>query len=165
MHDDLHIIEPGQGIGGVRFGDNTEQLQKRLGLPDEIEDAGQAATFWRYSMLKLEFAFQSADWPLATLNKRLVNFMTRHPATTLWGKRIIQRSKDELLDMFRERGCRSFSESHEVVGPISYTTVRLEQLHVVLDFGDGLLRGILWATRNFNGENHGPGEPAIPHKW
>lgn len=152
MHEDLFTIEPGQGIGGVKFGDSTEQLQERLGLADEIEDVGQSATFWRYGLLKLEFGFQSADWPLVTLNNRLVNFMSRHPATTLWGKQIIKCPKDEVLDIFREHGCGGFAESDEVVGPIHYTTVRVEQLHVVLDFGDGLLKSILWATRNCNGE-------------
>ena len=148
MQNPLYNIEPGQGIGNVKFGDSTEQLQKLFGLPDEIENLDQATTIWRYSLLKLEFAFLSADWPLATLNKRLVNFMARHPATTLWGKQIIGRPKDEVLDMFRQHGCGSFAESDENVGPISYTTVRLEQLHVVLDFSDGLLKSVLWATRN-----------------
>lgn len=160
----MYTIEPGQGIGSVKFGDSTEQLQKLFGSPDEIEDLDQATAIWRYSVLKLEFAFLSADWPLATLNKRLVDFMTRHPATTLWGKRIIGRPKDEVLNMFIERGCGSLAESGEVAGPISYRTVRFEQLHVVLDFSDGLLRGVLWATRNCDGQNQAPDEPAVPHK-
>jgi hypothetical protein len=164
MQDALYRIEPGQGIGSVKFGDSTEQLQKLFGLPDEIEDLDQATTFWRYSVLKLRFAFQSGDWPFATLDKRLVHFMTTHPATTLWGKRIIGRPKDEVFDMFREHGCGSFAESDEVVGPISYRTVRLEQLHLVLDFSDGLLKGVLWATRNCDGQNHAPDEPVVPRK-
>ncbi len=82
------------------------------------------------------------------MSKRVVDFMTRHPATTLWGKRIIRRPENEILDLFREHGCGSFTVSDELLGPLKYKTYRIEQLHVVLDFSDGLLRGLLWATRN-----------------
>ena len=144
MEEALHRIEPGQGIGNVKFGDSTEQVQKYLGSPDVTDNLDQSTTLWNYRSLRLEIAFQSADWPSAAMNKYVVQFMTRHPATMLWGKQIIGRHENEVLDIFRENGCRSFAVSDEVVGPFNYRTFRLEQLHVVLDFRDGLLRGVLW---------------------
>jgi hypothetical protein len=147
MQDALYRIEPGQGIGGIKFGDSAEQLQKILGPPDEIDNVDEATAFWCYSALKLRFLFLSADWPEGTMSKHLVHFMTRHPATTLWGKRIIGLPKDEVLEMFKERCFGSFVEFDEFVGRLSYRIVRLEQLPVVLDFSEGLLKGFLWGTR------------------
>ena len=161
MDEALHRIEPGQGIGSVRFGDSPEQVQGHLGPPEEIENLDQATMFWRYSALKLQFAFLSADWPSAAMDKRVVDFMTRHRATTLWGKRIIGRPENEVLDMFRERGCGSFTVSEETLGPLKYRIYRLEQLHVVLDFGDGMLRGLLWASRKHDDGITAPDESAL----
>lgn len=148
MDNPLYRIEPNEGIGDVRFGDSTERLQNLLGSPDEIENFDQATTYWRYRVLKLRFAFLTADWPSTNQYKRLAHFMTRHSETTLWGKRIIGRPKNQVLRLFGERGCTDFAESEEIMESISYTTVRLEQLHVVLDFSQGLLQGLLWATRD-----------------
>src|SRR5215212_6559038 len=97
----LHRIEPGHGIGSVRFGDSPEQVRKHLGFPDEIDTLDDLTMFLRYSALKLSLAFYAVDWP--STSKRLVHFMTRHPNTRLWRKKVIGRPENEVLEMFRER--------------------------------------------------------------
>jgi hypothetical protein len=143
MAQSLHRIDICHGIGDVRFGDSTKQVQTRLGYPDEIDNLGESTTLWNYRVLKFEIAFQSADWPFTSADKRVVQFLTRNPMTTLWAKPIIGAHETEVLRVFREHGYNRVTISSDIVGPFNYRTFQLHQLPIVLDFRDGVLRSVL----------------------
>jgi hypothetical protein len=148
----------------VEFGATTQQVQNQLGLPDETENLDQSTTLWCYKLLKLEIAFQSADWPSADMEKHVVQFVTRHPAITLWGEQIIGRHEAEVLGIFREHGFGSPSVSEEAIGQFSFKTFRFQNLSVVLDFRDGLLRSVLCRDPKSADGNRAADGSAVPRK-
>ncbi|HEX3626754.1 MAG TPA: hypothetical protein VH280_15185 [Verrucomicrobiae bacterium] len=136
-------IDPKTGVGFVKFGDKSEQVRRHLGRPDEIESLDEAIVFWHYRDLKLDITFRSEDWPFATMEKRVLHFLTRHTSTTIWGRRIIGIPEMKVLDIFRDNGIASPSVSDETQGSFKYRTFRFEKPRIVLEFRNGLLLSIL----------------------
>jgi hypothetical protein len=143
MEEKLFKIEPGEGIGYIRFRDSIDQVRRLLGRPDKNDDFDEVTTFWSYKTLKLQIALISVDWPLATMEKQVDNFLVGHPATTIWGRRIIGNSEAEVLGILAEKGFIHYSVSDETQGSFKYRKYRFEKQRILLDFRNGLLLSIL----------------------
>lgn len=146
-----HTIEIAQGLGGIRFGCSTEDVQRRLGPPDEREilDPGpNSIEIWYYSSQKLHIGFRESDCGSAELTEKRMGvdqLTTRHPDAELWGTRIIGRKQDEVLELFKQQGYEAFVEcddAHDAL--LGYKSLRMENFRVTLDFRYGLLKCVLW---------------------
>lgn len=145
-----YSIEIMKGLERIEFGVATEDVQLRLGPPDETEilDPDTKSTeLWYYCNLRLQIIFQSPDWdsPAGTKAiKRIVQLSTSHPASTLWGTKVIGRTKDEMLRLFAEHGYVGFIDSKDSDDTSRYKSLRMESIRVTLDFRNGLLWSVLW---------------------
>jgi hypothetical protein len=145
-----YCIEIKKGIGIIEFGLSTDDVEQYLGLPNEteiVDPATESTVMWYYRKLKLQIIFQRPDWPSAAPTKepkRIVQLVTTHPAATLWGTKIVGRTKDQVLDLFGERGHVNFIDSTDPRDTLGYKSIRMESIRVTLDFRDNLLCSILW---------------------
>lgn len=149
-----HSVEITDGLGEIKFGFTTGDVERRLGAPDEAEtlDSGtESAVMWFYAEERLQIIFQKSATDEAM---RITQLTTSHPAATLWGSRIIARRESEVLALFKTHGYEDFTASDESVGTQSYKSFRIENLRVTLDFRDGLLQHILWGEVE--------SQPAVP---
>lgn len=139
-----HTVEIGKGLGEIEFGFSTDDVQRRLGKPDEAEtlDPGTESTvMWFYVNKRLQIIFQT----LATNEIKCVTQLTSsHPAATLWGERIIGCPENEILALFKAHNYEGFTVASETVGEQRYKSLRQESSRISLDFRDGVLQHILW---------------------
>jgi hypothetical protein len=147
-----HAIEIERGLGNIRFGSSTQDVRQWLGAPDETEtlDPGTESTvMWYYAREKLQIIFQRPVSPPAwdSVSERIVQLTTNHPATTLWGTKIIGRTEDDVLTLFRKQGYTDFIVCGCPGDTSAYKSLRIDSVRVSLGFQDGLLRFILWGHK------------------
>ncbi len=144
-------IQIAQGLGVIKFGFTTEDMQRYLGTPDEVEtlDPGtDSAVMWYYVGQKLQIIFQKSATDGAM---SITQLTTSHPTATLWGTRIIGRPENEVLALFKAHGREEFTEWEESPDAPSYKSFRMENLRVTLDFRNGLLQRVLWGSLDVSG--------------
>jgi hypothetical protein len=142
-------IEPAEGLGDIKFGFTTEDVQRYLGPPDETEIVGPTAALWYYARVRLQLIFQSDFFEsAATIGEpmRITQFVTSSPAVTLAGMNIIGKTEIEVLKFLSERGYEGFVQWD--ISPVleGYKTLRLEGMRIGLNFQDGLLNSMLWGA-------------------
>lgn len=124
MSNQISTIEPGKGLGIIRFGITREQLKEILGEPEETDlfylDEGEksASESWYYDKIGLSFSFEAEqNWKLITIEADADN-------VTLNGQQIIGISKSELYtllekmnidDIYEEATPMEEAETHELV--------------------------------------------------
>ena len=92
-------IEPGAGLGDLKFGLSTEAVHSHLGGPDESEfmDAEtRDVAIWYYERLRLQIIFEKLDCGQHCATQ----FTTSYPSATLWGLNVVGRTEDEVLTLF-----------------------------------------------------------------
>lgn len=85
------IIEPATGTNLISFGVSESFATKNLGVPDKVYLNDQNACRLQYNDLKMELAFDSENQ--SQLNKITVY----HPDAELFGRRLIGRKQNEVL--------------------------------------------------------------------
>lgn len=106
-------IEPGHGLGRLRFGATPEATRVYLGQPDDVDESilnsGRwSSCGWYYRKLRLDVLFQSCDLfgrtaaPDSLL--RLVLFTTSSAKITLWGRRVMGLPEKDIRRLFAEHG-------------------------------------------------------------
>jgi hypothetical protein len=144
------VIRITQGLGAIKFGMAMEEVRQCLGNPDEVEilDENESVIMWAYTNHKLQVLFQTFHCEPASSEelRRVTQLTTRHPDALLWETKIIGRSENDVLGLFRAQGYDGFVREEEPVGSLTYTSYRLNSSRVSLDFRDGLLRFILWGS-------------------
>jgi len=141
-----HSIELARGLGNIKFGLTTQDVQRSLGAPDEAEtlDPGtDSAVMWYYADQKLQIVFQKSTTDEAM---RLIQITTGHPRATLWGARIIGRPENAVLALFKAHGHEGVIKCDKSVGAQKYKSFRLESLRVTLDFSWWSASAILWGV-------------------
>jgi hypothetical protein len=145
-----HCIEINRGLGPIQFGLSIDEVRGRLGQPDEteiVDPATQSTKLLYYSELRLQIIFQSPDGNPPTVPKEvksIVQLATSHPASILWGTKIIGRTEDEILRLFGEHGYAGFIDTRDTDDASRYKSLRMESIRVTLGFRNGLLWSVLW---------------------
>ena len=76
MNQNIQEINPGEGLGDIRFGWTREKLEEFLGAPDEKDayttpvnnDEEAASESWHYDNLELSVSFEEEDeWRLSAI--------------------------------------------------------------------------------------------------
>ena len=147
-------IEITEGLGHLKFGFTTADVERDLGSPNETEtfhSETDSPVMWYYANQKLQIIFQSSVCGSAAATgevKRITQFTTSHPATTLWGKKMIGLRENEVLALFAERGYHGFVEWDDSLKIPGYKSLRMQDIRVTLAFQDGVLECVLWGSLN-----------------
>lgn len=105
-------IKPGIGLSGLLFGATMSDAEKRFGKAEEVEllddiDDCQA-TVWHYwaSGFTLFFDEQNQQY----FNCAEID----NPQTLLWGQAIFNLNEEQIIDLFKSKGIKSYeTEVHE----------------------------------------------------
>src|SRR6266496_639358 len=129
-----HSVEIAKGLGSIKFGFSTKDVEGCLGVPDEteiVDPETDVSELWLYKSLKLQILFLRSSFYSAEVAddlKHVVQLSSRNPATTLWGERIIGRPQSEVLTLFKARGYEAFVERNETLPTSGYKALRLESI-------------------------------------
>lgn len=98
MTTKLQEINPGRGLGQIKFGMTTDQVKAIIGEPDETEtfayesEEGEMSETWHYDELEISISFDEEE------NWRLVSIAISAPEATLKGQRLIGLEREELIE-------------------------------------------------------------------
>ncbi len=132
-------IEPLKGYGELTFGMPIDDLVEVLGQPtnqEEIESAYEDDS--HVVVLDYEDNDFSAYFEGDAVMK-LTNFYTFNENSVLYGAKIFDLNKDELIELMKQNGFETYIEDKEDGDCISY-----EELNIDFYFDDNQLVEVFW---------------------
>jgi hypothetical protein len=104
--ENLFEINLGTGLSSIGFGATKEEVEARLGKPEQIENVDeiidQPTTVWHYKKNNISLFFDEKK------TKKFVSVDIENKKSLLWGEKIFELSEDEIVIMFRGRGMYLF---------------------------------------------------------
>ncbi|KXK37669.1 MAG: hypothetical protein J5I52_06590 [Saprospiraceae bacterium] len=109
MIRNIREIEPGVGVGGIKFGMTKDEVKVVLGRPDEIDhmpdedgNPNEQLDAWYYDEDEISLAFDELyEW-------RLVSVSVSHPDAVLYGMDIMGAEKTTVLDALSQRNITEY---------------------------------------------------------
>lgn len=105
----------GSGVGPIVFGMTQEEVQEILGYPDKSsENAKPSSITITYNDIMMKFGFDQDE------NCKLYDIEIANPITTLFGQRVIGKTKQEILSLLDQNGYfEHIEEDYEKFGTIT----------------------------------------------
>ncbi len=143
------IIKPLEGLGDLKFGANKEDVESYLGKPqntevlDLEENDLSDAIVWNYDDQGISVFFEK------DLDSLLTCFDIRNDKVVLFGKKVFDLKKEQIIDLMNENGFTDIESEDEDWGE-----QRLSFNDAVVDFyfDDQTLTSISWSV--FMDENN-----------
>ena len=132
-------IEPLKGYGDLSFGMPLDDVVRALGQPtvhEEIDPAyedGNHIFVLDYEDLDCSFYFEGDT------EQRLTNFYTLNGKSELFGAKIFDLNKDEIVELMKQNGYDDYVEDTEDGDCISY-----DELNLDFYFDDNQLVEVFW---------------------
>lgn len=106
-------IKPLQGYGEIPFGMTLDDAVKLLNMPDfyeelsDMEETGNRSIYYEYDSLATNIYFEG-------ITKSVVAcFETENQEATLYGKKVFDLTKDEVIKMMQAQGYKELEEEVE----------------------------------------------------
>ena len=106
-------IMPLKGYGEIPFGMTLDETVKMLNMPDfyeelnDMEETGNRSIFYEYDELLTNIYFEG-------ITKSVVAcFETENEAATLFGKKVFDLNKDEVVKLMKDNGFKELEEENE----------------------------------------------------
>lgn len=106
-------IMPLKGYGEIPFGMSIDDTVKILNMPDfyeelsDMEETGNRSIFYEYEGIQTNIYFEG-------ITKSVVAcFETMNEAATLYGKKVFDLGKDEVVKLMKEQGFKELEEENE----------------------------------------------------
>lgn len=126
-----------KGFGDLQFGLSVKQVMETVGEPDQVEQIGEdvemPTTVLHYDNLQMSLFFDTAP------EEHLVCIDVENPEATLFGEKIIGKSRKEVLELMKRGGFDDACEETEAWGE---ERVGFEDCSVDFYFDDGLLESL-----------------------
>lgn len=119
-------IEPLKGYGELQFGMLIDDVVEVLGQPtnqEEIESAYEDDS--HVVVLDYEDNDFSAYFE-GDSSMKLTNFYTFNEKSELFGAKIFDLNKDEIIELLKQNGCEDYIEDHEDGDCISFDELNLD---------------------------------------
>ncbi len=137
------VIKPLTGLGKVKFGSTKQDVENYLGKPSETdvieveEEEVSDAIVWNYDEQGLSVFFEK------DLNEQLTCFDSNNYDVTLFGKKIFDLKKEDIIELMRENGFTDIESGDEDWGEY-----RLSFNDAVMDFyfDDKTLVSVSWGV-------------------
>lgn len=133
------IIEPLKGYGELSFGMPIDNVVELLGQPnnqEEIESAYEEDS----NVVVLDYDDHDFSAYFEGENtKKLSNFYTFNEKTVLFGAKIFDLNKDEIVELMKQNGFDDYFEDKEDGDCITY-----EELNLDFYFDDNQLVEVFW---------------------
>ncbi len=109
-------IRLGKGLGKIKFGLTMEEVEKLIGEPEEIEESDEDDEFeheaWNYWEDGYSLYFDKED------DYKLSCIETANREVQLWGERIFEMSKDQVVRLFADNDITNPEEEETETGEI-----------------------------------------------
>ena len=104
---------PLKGYGEIPFGMTLDETVKLLNMPDfyeelsDMEETGNRSIFYEYDDIQTNIYFEG-------ITKSVVAcFETENVEATLYGKKVLDLSKDEIIQLMKAQGFKELEEETE----------------------------------------------------
>ncbi len=104
---------PLKGYGEIPFGMTLDETVKLLNMPDfyeelsDMEETGNRSIYYEYAELQTNIYFEG-------ITKSVVAcFETENKSATLYGKKIFDLKKDQVIDLMKANGFKEMEEETE----------------------------------------------------
>ena len=106
-------IMPLKGYGEIPFGMTLDETVKLLNMPDfyvelnDMEETGNRSIYYEYDELQTNIYFEGITKSVAAC------FETENKAATLYGKKVFELKKDEVIELMKANGFNDLEEETE----------------------------------------------------
>ena len=107
------VIEPLKGFGDIPFGMALDDAVKLLGAPvfyeelNDIEEMGNRSIFYEYDEMETNIYFEGITKSVAAC------FETENHDAVLYGTKVMDLSRAEVIELMRENGFKELEEEDE----------------------------------------------------
>ncbi len=146
MSTELMEVIAGQGLGGIKFGMQREDVKAILGDPDEIEifnfeeDEEILNESWHYDELNISLSFdQEEDW-------KLVNLAVSGEEYKLGATNVIGMEREDLINFLRSMGYTELEyEDVSTLESPDHKLISSEALGMNFWMEKGILSEVQWS--------------------
>ena len=106
-------IVPLKGYGEIPFGMTLDEAVKLLDMPDfyeelgDMEETGNRSIYYEYDSIRTNLYFEGVTKSVVAC------FETENKEATLYGKKVFDLSKDEIVGMMKAQGFKDLEEEEE----------------------------------------------------
>ena len=106
-------IEPLKGYGEIPFGMTLDETVKLLNMPDfyeelsDMEETGNRSIFYEYAGIQTNIYFEGVTKSVVAC------FETENKEATLYGKRVFDLAKEEIIDLMKAHDFKELDEDEE----------------------------------------------------
>ena len=106
-------IVPLKGYGEITFGMSLDETVKLLNMPDfyeelsDMEETGNRSIYYEYDAIQTNIYFEGVTKSVVAC------FETENEAATLYGKKVFDLKKDEVIKLMSENGFKELEEETE----------------------------------------------------
>ena len=130
-------IRLGKGLGKIKFGLTMEEVEELIGEPEEVEESDEEDEFehqaWNYWEEGYSLYFDKED------DYRLSCIETANREVQIWGDRVFEMSKEQILQLFADNDITGPEEEETETGE---TRVSFEREMIDMYFDDDQLIAI-----------------------
>ena len=135
-------IQPLKGYGEIPFGMTLDDTVKLLNMPDfyeelsDMEETGNRSIFYEYQEIQTNIYFEG-------ITKSVVAcFETENKAATLYGKKVFELEKGEVINLMKANGFKELEEENED----DELRVSFEDALIDFFFEDETLTAVSWGV-------------------
>ena len=106
-------IMPLKGYGEIPFGMTLDEAVKELGMPEfyeelsDMEETGNRSVYYEYDVLETNIYFEGVTKSVVAC------FETENEAATLYGKKVFDLKKDDVVKLMKDNGFKDLDEGDE----------------------------------------------------
>ena len=135
-------INPLKGYGEIPFGMTLDDTVKILEMPDfyeelsDMEETGNRSIYYEYDAIQTNIYFEG-------ITKSVVAcFETENKEATLFGKKVFELKKDEVVKLMKDNGFKDLEEETED----GELRVSFEDALIDFFFEDGAMTAVSWGV-------------------
>ena len=135
-------IQPLKGYGEIPFGMTLDETVKLLNMPDfyeelsDMEETGNRSIYYEYGAIETNIYFEGITKSVVTC------FETENKSATLFGKKVFDLKKDEVLKLMNDNGFKDIDEEMED----GELRVSFEDALIDFFFEDEMLTAVSWGV-------------------
>ena len=135
-------IQPLKGYGEIPFGMTLDETVKVLGMPEfyeelsDMEETGNRSIYYEYDAIKTNIYFEGVTKSVVAC------FETENETATLYGKKVFDLKKADVIKLMKENGFKELEEEPED----GELRVSFEDAMVDFFFADDKMTAVSWGV-------------------
>ena len=135
-------IQPLKGYGEIPFGMTLDETVKVLGMPEfyeelsDMEETGNRSIYYEYDAIKTNIYFEGVTKSV------VARFETENETATLYGKKVFDLKKADVIKLMKENGFKELEEEPED----GELRVSFEDAMVDFFFADDKMTAVSWGV-------------------